>query len=106
MKCSSIHVSTSYEIYEDRNGKIVVSEYCNLRSLADEITMSKNKGIEKLKAIAIIKQIVNGLSVIRAYIQHIHKQCGIIHKNLKAKNILIQDGIYKLIDFGLPDLDS
>ena len=66
MKCSSIHVLTSYEIYEDRNGKIVVSEYCNLRSLADEITMSKNKGIEKLKAIAIIKQIVNGLSVIRA----------------------------------------
>lgn len=65
-KCNSIHVLTSYDIYEDRNSKIIVSEYCNLHSLAHEIAVRNNRGIEKLKAIAILKQIVSGLSVIRA----------------------------------------
>jgi serine/threonine protein kinase len=25
-----------------------------------------------------------------------------LHKNLKTKNILIRNGVYKIIDFGLP----
>lgn len=62
-KCDSIHILHVYDIYEDRNCKIIVTEYCNLGSLAAEIKARKNRGTDQLKAIAIIKQIISGLRV-------------------------------------------
>lgn len=35
-----------------------------------------------------------------------HSDCHIIHKNLKSENIFIRDGIYKIIDFGIPKINS
>lgn len=35
-------------------------------------------------------------------IQSLHLDEGILHKNLKSKNILIKNGVYKICDFGLP----
>lgn len=31
-----------------------------------------------------------------------HQKANRFHKNLKARNVLNRNGIYKLIDFGLP----
>jgi len=36
------------------------------------------------------------------YIQSLHSDYHILHKNLKSKNILIKNGMYKIIDFGMP----
>ena len=52
-----------YDMYEDRNGKIVVSEYCNLGSLKREIKSRKSEFCNQMIAVAILKQVVNGLRV-------------------------------------------
>jgi serine/threonine protein kinase len=62
-KCDSIHLLHYYDIYEDRNSKVIVSEYCNLGSLAAEIAARKGQGTDQLKAIAILKQVVSALKV-------------------------------------------
>ena len=36
-KCDSIHILRLYDIYEDKDCKIVVSEYCNMGSVKAEI---------------------------------------------------------------------
>ena len=36
-KCDSIHILRLHDIYEDKDCKIVVSEYCNMGSLKAEI---------------------------------------------------------------------
>jgi serine/threonine protein kinase len=62
-KCDSIHILKVYDIYEDRSSKIVVSEFCNMGSLQDEIQKRKRMGTDELKATAILRQIVSALKV-------------------------------------------
>lgn len=52
-----------FDIYEDKDCKIVVSEYCNMGSLRSEIDRREGKGTDELRAIAILKQIVTALRV-------------------------------------------
>jgi serine/threonine protein kinase len=50
------------------------------------------KKIPEDEAIAILKQIINGII-------ECHRQ-KIIHRDLKPDNILIHNGVYKIADFG------
>ena len=68
----------------------MVIEFCNKGTLQDEID-NKSRIPEK-EAILILKQIINGIKEL-----HQHK---IVHRDLKAENILIHNGVYKIADFG------
>ena len=68
----------------------MVIEYCNGGTLQQQID-TKFKIPEK-EAILILKQIINGIAEL-----HSHK---IVHRDLKAENILSHNGIYKIADFG------
>jgi serine/threonine protein kinase len=50
------------------------------------------KRIPESQAVSILKQIINGVG-------ECHKQ-KIIHRDLKADNILCNNGEYKIADFG------
>ena len=50
------------------------------------------KKIPEPEAVSILKQIINGVA-------ECHKQ-KIIHRDLKPDNILINNGEYKIADFG------
>ncbi len=52
-----------------------------------------NKGLTINKKLEIYEQILDG-------VKYIHSK-NIIHRDLKPKNILIKDGIIKIIDFGI-----
>lgn len=60
----------------------MVIEYCNGGSLQQKI--DKMKKIPVQEAIAILKQIINGIAVC-------HKK-KVIHRDLKPANILIHNG--------------
>ena len=43
-------------------------------------------------------QVINGL-------KHMHEK-GITHRDLKVENIMLEDGLFKLIDFGSASLST
>ena len=59
--CNSPHVVKCYDIVENKRYKIFVMEYCNRGSLQDELR--KKKAYPVNDALAILKQIILGLSV-------------------------------------------
>ena len=60
--CDSPHVIKCYDIVENNRYKIFVLEYCNRGTLHDEL--KKKKAYPVNDALAILKQIILGLSVI------------------------------------------
>ena len=74
-------------------GFLIVMEYVDGMTLAEEIF--KRGPIPFNRSISIVKQILNA-------IDHAHKKAGIIHCDIKPRNILIteQDQV-KMMDFGL-----
>lgn len=60
--CDSPHVIKCYDIVENNKYKIFVLEYCNRGTLHDEL--KKKKAYPVNDALAILKQIILGLSVI------------------------------------------
>lgn len=88
--CNSPNVVKCYDIVENNRYKIFIMEYCNHGSLHD--VLIKKKAYPVNDALAILKQIILGLS-------ELHRNC-IIHRDLKAENIMIHNGKFKIADFG------
>ena len=61
IKCDSPNVVKCLDVFQNKDIKIIVMEYCNQGSLEDEL---KKRGIiHEKQAILIIKQIINGITV-------------------------------------------
>jgi serine/threonine protein kinase len=70
----------------------ILLEYCEGHSLADIMKMRKRAYTEQEIA-AIMKQVIEGLSFL-------HKR-NIVHRDIKASNLLYQKGVVKIADFGI-----
>jgi serine/threonine protein kinase len=67
-------------------------EYCPDGSLAD-IMRNKKQVFEEKDISQIMGQILEGL--------HFLHQRNIVHRDIKASNLLMKDGVIKIADFGV-----
>lgn len=89
---SSPHLATIYEcVYNDRSG-IVIEEFVNGDTLQEHMTQSGV--LSEDETLKIISDLCDILRII-------HKE-GIVHRDLTPENIILSnDGVLKLIDFGI-----
>jgi serine/threonine-protein kinase len=89
------NIVTIYDIIEENDQICIVMEYVRGQTLRDLLTT--NYKLPVTKSIQIISQLCEGLS--KAH------DTGIIHRDIKPANIIITDnGIAKILDFGLAKL--
>jgi tetratricopeptide (TPR) repeat protein/tRNA A-37 threonylcarbamoyl transferase component Bud32 len=89
------NICTVYEIDETRDGQLFIAMACYKgRTLKEKL---KDGRITIEEAVNISIQVIQGLA-------KAHKQ-GIIHRDIKPANIFItEDGVVKILDFGLAKL--
>ena len=75
----------------------IMLEYCEGHSLADIMKARKTLYNEQ-EISTTIKQVIEGLS-------YLHKR-GIVHRDIKASNLLYHKGVIKIADFGISLLNS
>jgi serine/threonine protein kinase len=88
-----INIVRAYDVDQDGNLHFLVMEYVDGASLQE---MVKRGGVmDVLRAAHYIRQAANGL-------QHGHETAGIVHRDIKPGNILVdRNGIVKILDMGL-----
>ena len=89
-KCRHQNIIRFYEFLETDNNYYLVMEYCKDGDLSSYL--KKFGTLEENEAIELFKQILNGYHEL--YTQKI------MHRDLKLSNILLDDGVVKLADFG------
>ena len=82
-----------YESFFEVNRYYIVMEYCNGGTLEDYMRTKKKRCIDEKEAIGYFKQLLNGFKALH--------QIKAMHRDFKLANILINDGILKIADFGL-----
>jgi 5'-AMP-activated protein kinase catalytic alpha subunit len=86
-------IAKYYDAFETANYFAIVLEYCNNGTLEDFI--KKHKYMDENKARVIFAQIFLA-------IEYLHNNLRILHRDIKAKNILFdKNNNVKVIDFGL-----
>ncbi|KAM7402099.1 hypothetical protein PAMP_017367 [Pampus punctatissimus] len=89
------HIITIYEVFENKDKIVIVMEYASRGDLYDYICDKRN--ISELEARHFFRQIVSAV--------HYCHQNGIVHRDLKLENILLDgNGNVKIADFGLSNL--
>ncbi|XP_076003271.1 NUAK family SNF1-like kinase 2 [Genypterus blacodes] len=89
------HIITIYEVFENKDKIVIVMEYASRGDLYDYIC-DKGK-ISEQEARHSFRQIVSAV--------HYCHQNGIVHRDLKLENILLDgNGNVKIADFGLSNL--
>jgi serine/threonine protein kinase len=86
------NVATIYEVGEtDEGAPFIVMEYCAGETLAQRL---RRRPIEAGEFLAIARQLAAGIAAAH--------QSGIVHRDLKTANIIIEPtGLVKILDFGL-----
>jgi serine/threonine-protein kinase len=86
------NVATIYEVGETNEGvPFIVMEYCEGETLAQRM---RRRPIEAGEFLTIARQIAAGVAAAH--------EGGIVHRDLKAANIMIEPtGVVKILDFGL-----
>jgi serine/threonine-protein kinase ULK2 len=79
------------DVKKSRNNLYIFLEYCHEGTLA-ELIEAKGR-MSEAEGMAIFAQIVKGMQVLA-----VNK---VIHRDLKPTNILLNDGVVKIADFGL-----
>ncbi len=95
-KFPNINVVKSYDIFEDSENVYLIYEYIKGSDLKSYYLNYKenNKGIKSNNLINLSSQIIKSINFLHSY--------GIIHRDIKHTNILINEkNIIKIIDFGL-----
>lgn len=92
------NILSIYEIDEHDNGSFIVLEYIDGQNLKDYLaTIKTGSGVP-------IKQAIKWLEIIAQGLKVAHDK-GIIHRDIKAENIMLtQSGQLKIMDFGLAKL--
>lgn len=89
------HIITIYEVFENKDKIVIVMEYASRGDLYDYICDKRN--ITEREARHFFRQIVSAI--------HYCHQNGIVHRDLKLENILLDGcGNVKIADFGLSNL--
>ncbi|XP_031143380.1 NUAK family SNF1-like kinase 2 [Sander lucioperca] len=89
------HIITIYEVFENKDKIVIVMEYASRGDLYDYICDKRN--ISEQEARHFFRQIVSAV--------HYCHQNGIVHRDLKLENILLDsNGNVKIADFGLSNL--
>ncbi|KAI3370093.1 hypothetical protein L3Q82_024892 [Scortum barcoo] len=89
------HIITIYEVFENKDKIVIVMEYASRGDLYDYISDKRN--ISEREARHFFRQIVSAV--------HYCHQNGIVHRDLKLENILLDgNGNVKIADFGLSNL--
>lgn len=85
------NVATIYEVGENDGVPFIVMEYCEGETLAQRL---RRRPVEPGEFLQIARQIAAGVSAAH--------EGGIIHRDLKAANIIVEpSGTVKILDFGL-----
>ncbi|XP_059185083.1 NUAK family SNF1-like kinase 2 [Centropristis striata] len=88
-------IITIYEVFENKDKIVIVMEYASRGDLYDYICDKRN--ISEREARHFFRQIVSAV--------HYCHQNGIVHRDLKLENILLDgNGNVKIADFGLSNL--
>ncbi|XP_029948235.1 NUAK family SNF1-like kinase 2 [Salarias fasciatus] len=89
------HIITIYEVFENKDKIVIVMEYASKGDLYDYICDRRN--VSEPEARHFFRQIVSAV--------HYCHQNGIVHRDLKLENILLDgNGNVKIADFGLSNL--
>ncbi|XP_017271528.1 NUAK family SNF1-like kinase 2 [Kryptolebias marmoratus] len=89
------HIITIYEVFESKDKIVIVMEYASRGDLYDYIC--DRKSLSEREARHFFRQIVSAV--------HYCHQNGIVHRDLKLENILLDaNGNVKIADFGLSNL--
>ncbi|CAN9511730.1 unnamed protein product [Ophioblennius macclurei] len=89
------HIITIYEVFENKDKIVIVMEYASKGDLYDYICDKRN--VSEPEARHFFRQIVSAV--------HYCHQNGIVHRDLKLENILLDgNGNVKIADFGLSNL--
>lgn len=91
------NIVTVYELNEYGNTCFIVMEYLEGRSL--DSLIDKKEDLSNITKMEIIRQLCDG-------VMFAHSK-GVIHRDLKPANVLIRDdGVVKILDFGVAKLAS
>ncbi|KAG9353107.1 hypothetical protein JZ751_017683 [Albula glossodonta] len=89
------HIITIYEVFENKHKIVIVMEYASQGDLYDYIC--ERQKLSEREARHFFRQIVSAV--------HYCHQNGIVHRDLKLENILLDgQGNVKIADFGLSNL--
>ena len=97
LQCNSPNLLKCYDIYENKDLKILILELCEGKTLYEYL--QKKQKLPEQEAVEILRQIISGIAVDLQLIQELHKH-SIVHRDLKTENIMEHEGQYKIIDFG------
>lgn len=87
------HVVQCYKSVRDRDTLFLVMEHCSAGDLLAHIHSLPSCMVGEAAALAFTRQILLG-------VQFLHS-LGIAHRDLSLENVLLQDGVCKIADFGL-----
>ena len=92
-KIDHINIIHLYELLESSNNFYLVIDYCNKGDFEQYLKSRNIYCLEEKEAVHFLKQIMNGFRELRKH--------EVIHRDFKLANILVDNDIVKIADFGM-----
>ena len=91
-ECNSENIVKLYDNFECKGHYYIVMEYCNAGDLEDYMESKPKERISENEALDFLKQLLNGF-------KELHRVSA-LHRDFKLENVLLNDGVLKIADFG------